>query len=94
MDDSARHLHRGRSLLGLVHLLGYESAAVVSGINQRRGRQRFVCVDCGLEFEGREMPDGRVAPYDQAGYDGSPVRHCRCIACLDKITPGTMEITP
>lgn len=44
------------------------------------GRQRFKCVVCGLEIEGRESPDGtRIIPYDRAGYDGSPVRPFRCV---------------
>lgn len=45
------------------------------------GRQRYKCVVCGIEIEGREDANGYVYAYDRGPYDGSPVKNSICFEC-------------
>lgn len=53
-------------------------------------RQRYRCIRCGLEVEGRIGNDGRVYAYDRAGCDTKTARcplPCVCISCSTGETP-------
>lgn len=56
-------------------------------------RQKYKCVDCGLEVSGREGPDGKVYPYDRAPDAPGPPKPSVCIACHVKRT-GLVDARP
>jgi hypothetical protein len=64
-----------------------------------KGRQRFVCIHCGLKLSGRLLPakggsftNGRIVAYDRAPDSDAPPEPCVCAACLRATCEACAEV--
>jgi len=58
-----------------------------------RGRQRFKCGDCGLEFSGRVRANGGVYADDRTPDNDAPVQACVCWSCLQQTVAACLPPT-
>lgn len=58
-----------------------------------KGRQRYVCIHCGVRLSGRPRPDGRIVPYDRAPDSDAPPEPCVCVSCVAETSRACAEGT-